>query len=206
MNKFVLLFVITLIIPTQKTHAQKKSMQGWIIGQNDDSLKVTFRVPYYILRQEVSISSIQSGIVYYINKNQKQILKPMFAKSIAIITERNILTLYSKEIEETKELSLKTKKRKVFVERIIEGKINLYYYYTKRITGGGTDMSTTTVTSYILEKDNKTKVIVFNYLNDKSVIKANFTDCSVLIKKIDEKEIKHRDIEEIVHFYNENCH
>jgi len=110
----------------------------------------------------------------------------------------------------------------IVIEEVVLGKMNLY----KKVTqghmvgapmgggiGGGAPMMTThyySISSYYVRKKNEIEV---THLGSTSLFSKNFkkaaseyfSDCTSLVSKIQNKEFKKRDIEEIVTYYNTSC-
>lgn len=60
--------------------------------------------------------------------------------------------------------------------------------------------------TFFVKKENQDEAINFSsVINFKKTAKEYFKNCPVLIKKIDSREFKRRDIEEIVYYYNDFC-
>ena len=97
-----------------------------------------------------------------------------------------------------------------------EGNVKLYLDYRAYLTSlsrGANNMgpAKSSITSYYVSKDADDLV---THLGDrgnlfsKNFIKAAseyFEDCPELVKKIEDKEYKKRDIEEVVNYYNKDC-
>lgn len=111
------------------------------------------------------------------------------------------------------------KRLEIVVEEILAGKVSLYLNnqigYSPGMVGGGPGgmMSMGTVHSidnYYLKRDSDQSL---THLGSNQLFTKNFSaaaseffeDCPVLVKKIEEKEFKKRDLREIVSFYNSEC-
>lgn len=120
---------------------------------------------------------------------------------------------------------IKNRKTPLLLEPLKEGKVTLYrdlkqgYSPGMQMGGysaGGMGMNfgggrSYSISSYYVSKDNGNIVI---HLGDKGTIFTKnfkkaaseyFKDCSELVKKIQSKEFRKRDVVDIVEYYNENC-
>lgn len=116
--------------------------------------------------------------------------------------------------------TIKNKKKPILLEVLEIGEITLYRDLTQGYSagmpiagsagmtfGGGSY----TISSYYVERKNDN---IIYHLGDKGNLFSKnfkkaaieyFKDCTSLVKKIENKELKKKDVIEIVEFYNENC-
>ena len=102
----------------------------------------------------------------------------------------------------------------IAVEELVSGnKAELYTTSATFNTGGmgGMGMGSQTVTFYYIKKPNEDRLTEFGayspLTNDlKGRVISYFSDCKILIEKLENREFKVREgLEDIVIFYNKNC-
>ena len=141
---------------------------------------------------------------------EKQFFSSKELKSIIIREfDKDVVYKY-KLIEERKTILL--------LEVLEEGKVTLYRTLRSGYVAGATGPNgipmgghSYSISNYYVSKGNKNLVVhlgargtIFSK-NFKEAASDYFKDCTTLVGKIQSKELKKRDIVEIVEFYNENC-
>lgn len=111
-------------------------------------------------------------------------------------------------------IKLKENKKPILLEIITDGFLRLYYQdntsYTGNFGGSGMGGFNSKSTYYVKKQteDVAEKCAAFGYIGNsfKKFINDYFKDCQKLISKVENKEFKKKNLEEIVEFYNSNCH
>jgi len=199
MKKLSLLILLsTLFIVITKA----EKIKGKIIYSNDSIVNVVFNIPFNNYTAEIDFQSLQYKVTYFDAKGEKIKLHPGFVKEIQ----------FTYSHEKIRMISRIYKHDFIFLKLAIDGHLKLYdYYYTQITPGMSNPMSGTmsvgsvySVDSYLLEKENDELTSIRKSKFKKDMCKY-FSDCSLLIEKIKEKEFGKEDIEAIVRFYNSKC-
>ena len=193
---FLLAFLVVLPLTAQKQKATLYFRDGTELkgkARITKSGKIKFR------------KSQKSKKVFYDYKEIDKIL----------IRKEDIDVMYQYKI-------LKNKSRPLILEIIKEGEITLFRTLKTGHNpgmmmgpGGGAPMMTGgysySISNYYVSRDNESTVFhlgskgTYFSKNFKKAASTYFKDCPKLVTKIQNKELKKRDIVEIVEFYNENC-
>ena len=101
-------------------------------------------------------------------------------------------------------LEVKGKSKAITLKQLVQGEISLFSAIDHNVGAGYL------IEEYYLKKQDEKKPILLTTSNIfsknfKKVATEYFKDCSKLIQKINNKEFKKRDIEEIVTYYNSEC-
>lgn len=96
------------------------------------------------------------------------------------------------------------------MKELVAGKVSLFERVELIPTGGGpTGMSFQNKVSYYVKRIDETvaKNIGINeiFINYKKTSKDFFSDCPELVSKLENKEFKRKELDEVVIFYNDNC-
>jgi len=142
------------------------------------------------------------GIIFKLDKSSKEIY----------YDEKHIIGYDIKEENDIEKYRYKIVENASFLRPMkmeILGKISLFSVYNygthyAPMGPGGmmTPMSSYSRTIYFVEKNNRL-IRTGSRLNKKPL--ELFKDCPKLIEKLDNKEIKKKEIKKIVNFYNSNC-
>ena len=109
------------------------------------------------------------------------------------------------------------KDNSIFLEELVRGEISLYKDFTSNMVMGATPMGaggpmiqSYNIVDYYVKRSNQQNAthLASNELFSKNFKKAAsefFSDCPLLVEKLQTKEFNKKDIKEIVTFYNENC-
>lgn len=110
---------------------------------------------------------------------------------------------------------VENKDKPVILEVVIEDYLSLYALSATSYTANGGNYSNggsfkDSKTYYVKKKDEKTAQFYtgFSYIpkiSFKKFIETYFNDCPQIQEKVENKEFKKKDLEEIVSFYNKNC-
>ena len=130
MKKFFVAAVFTLV----SLQVNAKKIQGKIILNNDETINVTFIIPFGFLAGEPAYIRLQTGVKYIDSSNKKVMLKPGDAKEISFaINGQNIRML---SVDDDLELqSIFSSQEKVFLKLEIDGAVKLFTSYTTQQFG-----------------------------------------------------------------------
>ncbi|MFB6317084.1 hypothetical protein [Saccharicrinis sp. FJH54] len=207
MKKIYLLLTLIVVFAIQ---INAKNLKGKIITGSDTST-VMFKIPKGFLSTQISYEKLQKKVKYFDVDGTKKILRPENAeefrfmykgKEIRFLSRRNNLYLGGA-------FSIRPR---LFLKLEVDGKLKLFKYYGSQNSSGsfgassggmygGVSMNTV---DNILQKGDG-DLMQPNFYRYKKELKEFLNDCPELCEKIDNKELKKRDLEEIVRFYNENC-
>jgi len=201
--KNTLILVLLILLSSYTLHAKK--ITGTILFEND-TMEVTFKIPYKLIMQEPNYEKIQYTIKYFDQDGKKHVIRPSKAKEIR----------FENGYEEVRMLSRKNNLRLgskyIFLKLEIEGKVKLFnYFYSSRSGGtynGTTGMYTAgtsySVERYILQKENEElkRPKSFSFRKD---MMEYFYDCPDLVKLIEDREFRNYELELIVRYYNNHC-
>ena len=200
--KRVIFNLVIIVFSSFTLHAIK--LPGYYITHSDDTIEVTFKVPYNLFGLEPNYPIIQAGLKYYDQERKKIWVKPELAKEIGFIYKGNLIKY--KALQRNLVISGPDRNPTgyVFLMAIAEGKLNLYKRYTDQVIPAGTHTVHTSITNYLLQRQNE----AFFIPGRKSFIEdmiGYLKDCPDLGKKIEEKEYWYKDLEVIVRTYNSTC-
>ena len=191
-------------------HTYGKKIQGTII-LNGNSREVTFDIKVPLLGYEPNFERIQYKVRYYDESGKKQTLRPGDADEIRfkyagmevrMISRPN--TLGSGGIFSTAS--------KIFLKLEIDGPLKLYRYYYKQSApayyggagGGYSPGASYTVENLIFQKGNG-PLKQPRALGWKKDMLEYFSDCPALRELIESKDLRRKEIEAIVMYYNRTC-
>lgn len=202
--------LLTTVLVVLSLHAYGRKIPGTIIA-NGKSRDVTFDIKVPLLADEPNFERTQYKVRYYDESGKKHTLRPDDADEIRfkyggmevrMISCAN--TLGGGSIFATAS--------RIFLKLEIDGPLKLYRYYFKQASpgsyggpGGGysTGMSYT-VDNLIFQKgDGPLKQP--RTLGWKKDMLEYFTDCPALRERIEAKDLRRREIEAIVVYYNQHC-
>ncbi|SFS31977.1 hypothetical protein [Lutibacter maritimus] len=142
------------------------------------------------------------GIIFKLDENSKEIY----------YDEKHIIGYDIKKENDIEKYRYKIVENASFLRPMkmeISGKISLFsvnnsgtHMIPMGPSGVMTPMGSFTKIVYFIEKDNR--LIRTGTRLDKKTLEL-FQDCYTLIEKLDKNEIKKREVEKIVNFYNSNC-
>lgn len=199
-----LLFTLTLLITLSSFSQNQKATLFFRDGTSLEGL--------------ARITNFGDKIKFKKDKNSEKIIYNSQKVDKIVIRENDEDVTYQYKI-------IKNRKTPLLLEPLKEGKVTLYrdlkqgYSPGMQMGGygvGGMGMNfgggrSYSISSYYVSKDNGNIVI---HLGDKGTIFTKnfkkaaseyFKGCSELVKKIQSKEYRKRDVVEIVEYYNENC-
>ncbi len=180
-----------------KTEAQK--VYGEIILEYD-VLSVMFDIPKGHDLDELDYTRIQNKVRYVDITGRKKILKPEDAvefrfehngEEVRMVSVSNVTS------------SLSTS---VFMKLEIDGTLKLYRYYdaTFRTSNTFVDQPGGIGSKEFIQKGNGNLISV-DALSFKEKISDYLSDCTELVEKLEEKDLKKKDISFIVKYYNIYC-
>jgi hypothetical protein len=180
-----------------------------VIGK--DTMDVIFNIPFKLFGEEPNYEKLQYKVKYYNSIGNKITVIPDNAKEFWFTYEGEFVRMLSRK--NTIGLgSIFNVSSNIFLRLEMEGAVNLFNYYETRSSpgmygGAGGAMVggySYGVDSYILQKGNgelkKPKGLSF-----KKDMADYFSDCPELAEKIEKKDFRKNDLEEIVRFYNSSC-
>lgn len=190
-------------------HAYSKKIEGTIITKGK-SISVIFNIKVPFLGDEPNFERIQYKVAYYNESGKKQILHPDDADEIQFEYEGMNVRMISC-INTIGFSDLFSPSTRIFLKLEIDGPLRLYRYYYKQTTGGYgspggsyAPATTYTVDNFIFQK-GKGPLKQPKGLGWKKDMSEYFSDCPALGMRINMKELKRREIEAIVMYYNQNC-
>jgi len=119
MKKFLILFLISVSIYSQKYH-------GYVVTNSNDTIKCNFKVQTNMFNDDIYYPSSRT-IITLNGAGEKVKYKPDQLKSYY---------LQGPNIKNYKFVSLNEDDNKIFYHEVQKGKISLYYYYDPNINGG----------------------------------------------------------------------
>ncbi|WP_309614434.1 hypothetical protein [Flavobacterium sp.] len=119
MKKFLILFLVSVSIYSQKYH-------GYVVTNSNDTIKCKFKVQTNLFNDDIYYPS--SGTIITLNDSgEKTKYKPNQLKSYY---------LQGPNIKNYRFVSLKEDKNKAFYDEIQKGRICMYYHYKPNYGGG----------------------------------------------------------------------
>lgn len=202
-RKITLLIVIGLVFTMDLL---AKEVEGQIIFE-DDTVNVTFDIPFKAFGNEPIYERLQRRVKYYDASGKKKVLKPKQAKEISFNDGSQMIRMLSRAY---KEPGLATKKKPLFLKLEVDGEVKMFTYYdsrpflislpngaNNRVPGGGVEIELIQKESSTLKKP---KELAF-----RKDILAFFSDCPELAQKIEARDFRRRELASIVQFYNLTC-
>jgi hypothetical protein len=198
----ILLIVISL-------HAYGRKIKGVIIS-NGRTLDVMFDIKVPFLAGEPNFERTQYRVRYYDQTGKKQTLRPDDADEIRFDFDGMQIRMIS--VPNTIGAgSLFANATKIFLKLEIDGPLRLYRYYYKQSTGGsfGTGGgyypgATYTADNLIFQKGNG-PLKQPRSIGWKKDMLEYFSDCPDLRERIESKDLRRKEIEAIVLYYNRQC-
>ena len=204
MRKICLFTTLGLILISQ---VQAEKIKAWII-LDSDTIEVTLDVSFDSFSQDPDYEKLQKRIKYIDATGKEMTLRPEEAREvqftykgedIRMVSRRNTLRLNSP-------FSSKTY---VFLKLEIDGELQMFTYFSHAIgaynpsTGGMMGGGYATEGHILQKRGGELKLLGIRTFRKDMI--DYFSDCPALVKRIDEKEFRKNDVEEMVHFFNSNC-
>jgi hypothetical protein len=200
----VILFIIFL-------QAEAKKIQGKIVLNNNETINVTFVIPFGFLSSEPSYLKLQTGVKYVNASNKKIMVRPDDAKEISFSVNGQDIRMLA--VDDDLELqSIFSSQEKVFLKLEIDGAVKLFTSYTTQsspgmyngATGSMSPGTTYNIEKFVLKKGNGrlTRPRGITFRKDMSEF---FSDCPELVERIQGRVLKKGDLEIMVREYNKKC-
>jgi hypothetical protein len=191
-------------------HAYGRKIQGIII-LNGKSREVTFDIKVPFLVDEPNFERIQYKVRYYDESGKKQTLRPDGADEIRFEYEGMEVRMISCP-NTLGGGSIFSTASKIFLKLEIDGPLKLYRYYYKQSTpgyyggagGGYSPGASYTSDNLIFQKGNGPLKQPRTLAWKKDMLEY-FSDCPALRERIESKDLRRKEIEAIVLYYNQNC-
>lgn len=210
MKKLTLTFVLALSCIL----VFAKKIKGTIYFENY-SIDVVFKIPIDVLFKEPMYNFLQYGVSYYDKSGNVQELKPDAVKEIRFFYRKELIRLVSRFNTLGIGHSIIFPANKIFLKLEVDGKMQFMTCFEKPPQNQTKDLipdrslySPRSLTLFsdncVLQKGNgPLKRIRDLYL--KNDLMMYFSDCPVLLKKIENQKISKSDIKGLVLFYNNHC-
>lgn len=200
---------ITVLVATSLQSFGKK-IQGTIIV-NGESREVTFDIKVPLLADEPNFERIQYKVRYYDESGKKHTLRPEDADEIRFEYDGMDVRMISC-LNTLGGGSIFLSSSKIFLKLEIDGPLRLYRFYYQQMTaghyggaGGGYSPGVSyRVENLVFQKGNG-PLKQPRALGWKKDMLEYFSDCPSLGELIQSKDLKRKEIEAIVMFYNRNC-
>lgn len=196
LNLIFLLFVL---------HAAAKNLDGIII-KGRDSIKVTFRVPIGLLSGEPLYEKIQHKIDYYDAAGKRKKLRADDADEIQFNFNGQTIRMLSR-LNSLALGNLFSSSINIFLKLEINGPVKLFKYYftaSRPSVGVGMGSAPYIEVSSVLQKGNGALVLPSGFGMKKQMMDY-FSDCPALVEKIQSKDFRMKEIEDMVNYYNLEC-
>lgn len=196
-----LLFLLCFGLLTN-SNLQAKKLSGEIIFP-DDTLEATIEVPIIWSTGEPDFYALQQRVTYFVGGERKrQKVKPEEAQEIRFEYEGMVFQMRS--VQNPADVLFKSKD---FLKLEIEGAVSLFAYYQQEGATGGRDDEFDNDgrrITYIVKK-GKEEAMTVSPLSFRWDMTDFFSECLTLVDKIEHRDLRRRDIKEIVSYYNEVC-
>lgn len=192
-------------------NSDAKKISGFFITTGGDTVHVRFNVRVNLISQKIKIERIQNKIKCYDSLNTKKTLKPDMAKELVIADSSDTVRMLSR----TNNLGLggASSGKFIFLKIITDGNLKLFKYYWSEsstsysITANGAMSGSTygEFEDWILQKNDEPLFRINSSLSFRRDIKAYLSDCPELVKRIEERRYRSRNMALIVDLYNNDC-
>jgi hypothetical protein len=187
----LLTFAISISLSAMK-------IEGLIIRQND-TLRLTFKIPTNMLKTEPNFEDLQRSILYYDINGKKNKIKPKDAEEIQFTMNNELIRILSRK------MNYNTNKRYLldsvmFLKLEADGYLKLFSFRT--LDMGNISKSKN---SYLLQKGTD-ELKWINAMRVKNDLIEYLADCSSSVEMINKCNFFFMDdLVPIVNFYNGNC-
>ncbi|MBT1705123.1 hypothetical protein [Chryseosolibacter indicus] len=201
------LMITALIITSLLSFARE--IDGVIITDGK-ARDVTFIIKVPLLANEPNFERIQFKVKYYDGSGKKKTLRPDDADEIRF-------NYYGMEVRMISCFntigagSLLMKAQKIFLKLEIDGPLRLYRYYYRQTNpgyyggAGGYSPETSYVVDNLIFQKGDGPLKQPRALGWRKDMLEYFTDCPALRERIESKELRRKEIEAIVMYYNQHC-
>ena len=202
----LLMFVVAFLSITFSSEAKK--IEGEI-AFNDHIEKVIFKIPTDILSGKPAFEKIQHEVDYIDAEGKKKIIYPTDARAIKFYIQGEKVVMFSCQ-NQTEEGRLDPFGReRVFMRAIVYGPLTLYEYAFRSITSatnatGNVSALDAVKYKYVLQHtiEPLKKIKDLNFRKD---MEEYLSDCPEVVELIHNRDLRKKDIQAIVEFYNSNC-
>ncbi|PXY03082.1 hypothetical protein DF185_03045 [Marinifilum breve] len=190
MKKLLPLILLMLMAVSVKA----VDVKGQIIT-GKDTMNVMLKIPVNMISQQPAYKNLQNKIRYITEDGEKKKLKPDMADEIKFKFGNDTIRMVSvpDPVGGSHDGYFDYF---IFIKIYVDGKIKLYQHYSTPMYGNNGKV-------WYLKKEDQPLKLVADFGRKK--MKKYFSDCPELVKKIESKEFKGKDIIQIVQFYNSNC-
>lgn len=219
------IFILVGIIFLIATRLDSKEIPGYWINRSGDTVKALFYVPVKIGTGHPNYEKLQKGIQCFDSTIHVRFISPAMAREISFSHKGKKIRMLSRENNMGLFNSTFIENRSVFLLLVEDGKLKLFKHFTRNKEKrhystapgiGGVALSikgydqTVKHQNYILQKDTGD----FFRTRDRSVLKKDpfgqdmagyLYDCQEVVKKIENKILRRKDIKMIVKEYNKSC-
>lgn len=190
--------LVSLVLSLLLTNVNAGKIDGLILKGND-TIKVKFNIPIGILSGEPIYEKIQNKIIYFDASGKRKTLKADDATEIRFdingITVRMLSCLNSLGLG-----NIFSSGTHIFLKLEIDGPLKMFKYHFTSNHGGAVYLDS----YYILQNGNGV-LVQPSTLSFKKEMTEYFSNCPKLVQKIESKDFRKKDLEEIVNYYNSEC-
>jgi predicted Zn-ribbon and HTH transcriptional regulator len=206
-RKLLLLFAMVMLF-TFKVEA--KRVEGKIIFDND-TVDVTFNIPFTLLGNQPDFQRLQKKVKYYDASGNRKVLKPDQAREIQFSYDSQQVRMLSRAYKGAGSIFSITKTQ--FIKLEVDGEVKMFAYYDTRPSAGtihnslGKTIPAGGVRQVKVELMQKQegelkRLKTFTFRQDMITF---FNDCPQLSQKIESREFRRMDLASIITFYNTSC-
>jgi len=197
---FTLCFI--LILPSNA-----KNVAGIIITDKD-TLSVTFDIPM-LIGKRLNFPKIQENLYYFTNNGMRTNIFPETTQEIQFY-HKNKKHFFEYHPLQTFTDSQFRKKKNIFIERIIDGTLKMYTYYSLEIGGymhNGTFMPDKEYQKHCYVQKDNSQFEEFHYGNFNTCLLLFVKDCPAIASKLEQKLFVYNfsNIKMIFNYYNTKC-
>lgn len=204
--------ILIAILVAFSLHVHAKKIPG-IIVKGDESIHVNFEIKVSFIAGEPNFERIQYKVKYYNDAGKKVTLRPEDTDEILFYFGGVEVRMISCENTLSSGNIFITSKR-IFLKIEIDGPLRLYRFYYSQMSpgvggapGGAFPNNTSTyhtVNDFIFQKGNGELKSPRTLGWRKDMIEY-FSDCPALRERIESKDLRRKEVEEIVKYYNIYC-
>ena len=197
------LFVTAFVVISFHTYGKK--IPGTIISKGE-STDVMFEIKMPLMLGEPNFERLQYKVKYYDERGKKITLRPDNVDEIQFRYEGVEIRMIS--CASTPGIgNIFSSSTRIFLKLEMDGPLRLYRFYYKQTTGagyGGAPGMTYVADNLIFQKGNG-PLKQPRSLGWKKDMLEYFSDCPELRERIESKDLRRKEIEEIVAYYNQKC-
>ena len=198
--KSLSLLTIALLLSAS---AMAAKLPGTII-RNGVAEEVTLKVNTNLLG-DLKLITMQYKITYYDKKGGKHKIRPGEADEVTFDFKGEKIRMISVENNLYSGSIFRGNGPEIFLHSIIEGNLHLYeFFYETHSMGPNNTMVSNIAVDWVLQKGNGPLYIPEHIGFRKSMLRF-LDDCPAVSEKVEERELRRRDLELLVIYYNEAC-